>query len=34
MALIEANRKKNEERRAAQSARNAEIVTAFEAKHT
>ena len=30
MALIEANRKKNEEKRAAQSARNAEIVAAFE----
>mmetsp|Transcript_8146 Transcript_8146/g.16357 ORF Transcript_8146/g.16357 Transcript_8146/m.16357 type:complete len:242 (-) Transcript_8146:225-950(-) len=32
MALIEANRKKNEERRAAQSARNAEIVSRFEAR--
>ena len=30
MAMIEANRKKNEEKRAAQSARNAEIVAAFE----
>jgi len=32
MAMIEANRKKNEEKRAAQSARNAEIVAAFEAR--
>lgn len=32
MAMIEANRKKNEERRAAQSARNAEITAAFEAR--
>merc|ERR1712129_279899 len=34
MALIEANRKKNEERRAAQSERNAAIVASFEARGT
>ena len=34
MALIEANRKKNEERRAAQSERNAAIVATFEARGT
>jgi len=32
MAMIEANRKKNEEKRAAQSARNAEIIANFEAR--
>ena len=30
MKLIEENRKKNEAKRAAQSARNAEIIAAFE----
>ena len=34
MALIEANRKKNEAKRAAQSERNAAIVASFEARGT
>ena len=32
MKMIEENRKKNEAKRAAQSARNAEITAAFEAR--
>ena len=32
MKMIEENRKKNEAKRAAQSARNAEIIAAFEAR--
>jgi len=32
MKLIEENRRKNEAKRAAQSARNAEITAAFEAR--
>jgi len=32
MKMIEENRRKNEEKRAAQSARNAEIIKAFEAR--
>ena len=33
MKLIEENRKKNEAKRAAQSARNAEIIAAFEQRN-
>ena len=32
MKMIEDNRRKNEAKRAAQSARNAEIIAAFEAR--